>query len=145
MPPKKQSPPPVGNPTVPPQKGVELITRQIEEGEKLAANGSIDQASYHKWVTVTLAYLEKIFGSNSPKAEEFRDFGMFGAFPGNAGEDWWSRWRAENCSGQLILLAGSIESLKADIELAVPATSAESVSHAKNRAKYSLFTATTMR
>ncbi len=129
MPSKKQSSPPVVSPTVSPQKGIELIQRQIEQGNKLVESGLLDEASYHTWETVTASYLEKIFGSNSPKVEEFSTFGRYGSFPINAGDDWWRRWRAENCSHQLILLAGFVELLKTEIELAGPEPASDSTSH----------------
>jgi hypothetical protein len=91
MPSKKQSPATVGTPTVSPQKGIELIQEQIEAGNHLIASGTLRDAPYHTWQTKTGAYLQKIFGPTSPQAEEFRDFGRFGAFPGSAGEVWWSR------------------------------------------------------
>jgi predicted nucleotide-binding protein len=134
MPSKKQSPPAVGTPTLSPQKGVELIERQIKAGNELTANGLLDDATYHQWESVTGACLEKIFGSNSPKVEQFLSFGKYGAFPGNAGKDWWLRWRAQNCRDQLILLAGFIEILKIDIDLAVPETTSDAASlHQKSR------------
>jgi len=87
---KKQSPPPIGNPTVLPQKGIELVQRQIEEGNKLIAIGLLDKAPYSSWETVTGSYLEKAFGTNSRNVEQFRTLGRYRSFPMNAGERWWA-------------------------------------------------------
>jgi hypothetical protein len=71
MPSKKQSPPAVGTPTLSPQKGVELIERQIKAGNELTANGLLDDATYHQWESVTGARLEK---SSVPIRQKWNNF-----------------------------------------------------------------------
>jgi predicted nucleotide-binding protein len=126
-------PAPQGRPTVTPEKGIELIQRQIEAGNGLL-QGFIDKARYASWMSTTSSYLEKAFGPNSPNVTKFSTYGMYGSFPMNAGDRWWAEWRAKNLRGQQTLLTGFIDLLQTEIELSGPTSIASfSTEHPKSR------------
>jgi predicted nucleotide-binding protein len=132
---RKQPDPDPGQPTIPPEKGIELIQRQIEAANALL-NGSLalDSPTYQSWENVTSSYLEKAFGTHSPNVTKFTSHGKYGSFPINAGAAWWAARRAQNVQGQLVLLAGFVDLLSTEIELSEPVSnSIPSTGHSKSR------------
>jgi predicted nucleotide-binding protein len=116
--PKQPGPTPI-DPSVPPEKGIELLQRQIEAGTSLIS-GYLSSAAYQSWVSTTVSYLEKSFGFPSSKIDEFKSHGEYGSFPINATEAWWSKKRTNKVQGKLTLLAGYIDVLRTEIELKQP-------------------------
>ena len=51
-------------PEVPPDIGISLIQRQIDEANELIASRPIDQQKYYAWHDATQTYLDKAFGKN---------------------------------------------------------------------------------
>src|SRR5689334_15751116 len=115
---RKQPDPAPGQPTVPPEKGIELIQRQIEAGNALL-NGSlaIDTPTYQSWENVTSSFLEKAFRTHSPNVTKLTSYGKYGSFPIKAGAAWWAARRAQNLQGQLVLLAGFVDLRRTEVEL----------------------------
>src|SRR5215471_8957046 len=58
-----------GTPTVPPEKGIELLKSQREKGKQI--NADADYPSFEKWMKVTRLCIEKAFGENHRNVEEF--------------------------------------------------------------------------
>ena len=106
-----------GPPEVTPQQGMELLRRQIAQGERLLAHRPIASDEYSSWELVTRNLLEKAFGTNSPNVTSITSVGKYGAFPMGAGEAWWDNHRAESLQTQLTRLHGLIELLKTEAEL----------------------------
>ena len=61
--------PPPGAPTIPPEKGIELLKSQKEKGKQI--NADADYASFEKWMKVTRVCIAKAFGENHRNVEEF--------------------------------------------------------------------------
>lgn len=115
--PRKTSvPPQVGLPEIPPQKGIELIRRQILAGEELLKNTPIPDSAYGSWELLTKNYLEKAFGANSPNVLSVMDAGRLFIIP-DADDTWWNKHRIETLQAQLATMQSLIELLETEIEL----------------------------
>lgn len=108
---------PPGPPEVTPQQGIELLQRQLAQGERLLAGRPMPKDDYSSWELVTRNLLEKAFGQNSPNVTSITGVGKYGAFPMGAGEAWWENHRAESLQTQLTKLRGLIELLRTEAEL----------------------------
>ncbi len=108
---KRQQPPPPVQPSLSPARGLELLKRQHEKGEKLTK--AINPDEYEAWTTTTQEYLLKCFGSESNNVHNFpyRGIGVFVAGMGDA-----ERNRAAELTRQLRLLAACIEQLDEEVE-----------------------------
>lgn len=105
------------SPEIPPEKGIELLSKQIEKGEKLLSSRPIASDDYSSWELVTRNYLEKAFGTDSPNVNSIMTVGAYGSFPMGAGEAWWENHRAESLRTQLKKLQGLVELLQTEVEL----------------------------
>ncbi len=114
---KSSAPPTVGLPDIPPQKGIELIRRQIDAGEELLRNRPLTSDAHSSWKLLTKNFLEKAFGVNSPNVHTVTTAGNYGSFPMNAGESWWENHRVETLQTQLTRMQSLIELLTTEIEL----------------------------
>lgn len=114
---KSKKPVAIGMPEISPEKGVQLLKKQVQTGEELLASLPIDEDKYSTWVLLTKNYLEKSFGNNSPNVTTVSSVGRYGSYPMNAGKDWWANHRRESLQTQLSKLGGLIELLTTEIEL----------------------------
>jgi predicted nucleotide-binding protein len=118
MPSKRVESKQIGAPKVTPQKGIELLQRQISEGQRLlAAKESLVEDEYNAWQLVTKDYLEKSFGADSQNVSSIMNIRHPGAFPMGADESWWKAHRIKSISAQVEGLNGLIKILRTDIEL----------------------------
>lgn len=113
--PKGAEPP--GPPEVTPQQGIDLLQRQVAQGERLLSRRPIPKDDYSSWELVTRNLLEKAFGKNSPNVTSIGSVGKYGTFPMGAGDEWWDNHRAESLQTQLTRLRGLIELLRTEVEL----------------------------
>ncbi|MFA5060107.1 MAG: nucleotide-binding protein [Candidatus Omnitrophota bacterium] len=104
-------------PSVNPEKGIELIKKQIDRGKDLLAKRPLRKDDYLSWENITQACLEKSFGLNSPNVNKVLDIGKYGAFPMGASEDYWENSRSEDLSSQISMLISQIELLEMEISL----------------------------
>lgn len=114
---KKPTTPVVGAPEVPPSKGIELLRKNLQEGEELLARGGISSDDHSTWVLLARNYLEKAFGQNSPNVTAVTNAGRYGSFPMNAGEAWWQQHRTQTLQSQLRKMQGLIELLGTEVAL----------------------------
>jgi predicted nucleotide-binding protein len=114
---KTSTPRPVGSPEISPQKGIELIRRQIAAGEELLKNRPLTDNAFAAWKMLTRNFLEKCFGAKSTNVHSVTTAGNCGSFPMNAGEDWWENHRVETLHTQLTRMQSLIELLTTEIEL----------------------------
>ncbi len=118
---KQQSPSPQP-PSVPPERGVELLRRQQEEAEQLLANRPLDPDDYEAWQLTTRAYLVDAFGLGSPNVASVMNAGKLSFGLGvDMPEEWHEERRADSLLTQLKLLDSCIKQLRAKTE----ATSAD--------------------
>ncbi|MCA9419887.1 MAG: nucleotide-binding protein [Nitrospira sp.] len=108
---------PVGRPEVDPATGMGLLEERIRKGRELLESRPLQSDPYSQWQLLIRNYLEKAFGENSPNVRSVTDVGRSGAFPMNAGEQWWENHRAENLATQLTRLEGLVELLRTEQQL----------------------------
>jgi predicted nucleotide-binding protein len=109
-------------PSIPPEKGMELMKRQIEAGRKLLAESYVNEHAYDAWSNTTNNYLVKAFGEGSPNVIGFGYLGSMMMAPMNAGDDWWQERRREGLQAKLPRLESYVELLRTEIELREPVT-----------------------
>jgi predicted nucleotide-binding protein len=109
-------------PSIPPEKGIELIRRQVEAGKKLMAEHYVNEHAYDAWSNTTENYLVKAFGDGSSNVTSFRHLGSLMMAPMDAGDDWWEERRREFLQAKLPRLESYVELLRTEIELREPAT-----------------------
>ena len=104
-------------PQVPPVQGIQLVESQIAKAEELLKNRPLGKDEYSTWELLTRNYLEKAFGRHSSNVRSVTDVGKYGAFPWNAGEQWWEAHRADSLQTQLHKLVGLRDLLKTELQL----------------------------
>ena len=104
-------------PSVTPEQGVKLLSRQIDKGKQLLEKGDVDSDRYSAWETVTRDFLAKIFGSFSPNVSSVTGVGKTGSFPMNAGREWWDAHRSRSLNKQITIMEGLLEVLQTEIAL----------------------------
>lgn len=114
---REQEPPQKGPPTVKPQKGLELLTRQIEKGNAVLANRPIAEGAESGWTNITRDFIEKAFGANSEKIYEVFPRSFVSFAPDNADERYWEGRRAERIAEALGGLKALVEVLQTEVEL----------------------------
>lgn len=117
LPRKTSVPPPVGLPEVSPQKGIELICRQIEAGEQLINNRPLKDDDFASWKLLTKNFLEKAFGADSSNVLSATRAGNVSTCPMNAGETWWENAHVECLKAQMSRMRSLIDLLNTEIEL----------------------------
>ncbi|QUH25547.1 TIR domain-containing protein [Serpentinicella alkaliphila] len=123
----------IGSPQVPPHKGIELLTTQIEKGNKLLNSRPLTSDDYDSWELLTRNYLEKAFGVGSPNVSSIMDIGKYGAFSMDAGPSYWENRRAESLQSQLKNMNGLIELLRTELELTEESVISNNIDHFGNR------------
>jgi hypothetical protein len=68
---KKQSEPMRTAPSIGAEKGIELLHKQIEAGQKLLTKQPLDRALLDGWYHTTKHVIDKAFGENSPPRHTF--------------------------------------------------------------------------
>lgn len=109
-------------PQISPDKGIVLVERQIEAGEKINAGSLIQDDDYRSWENTTENYLVKAFGLNHSNVEQFRDLGRVWAIPFGAGAEFWQEHYRNGLSSQLVRLRAYVGQLQTELELSPPAT-----------------------
>jgi predicted nucleotide-binding protein len=116
---RRRTPPPEPQPpTVPPDKGIPLIQGQIEKANRLLASRPLGSDDYSSWELVTRNILEKTFGMHSPNVSSVMDVGKYGAFPMYEDDEWWENHNSESLLTQVKQLAGLVELLQTEAQLA---------------------------
>jgi predicted nucleotide-binding protein len=108
---------PVVPPSVTPEQGIDLLSRQRQKGALLLEKRPLTKADYQAWETVTRNFLVKAFGSTSSNVSSVMHVGKYGSFPMNEGESYWENHRAESLQRQLTIIDGLIELLETEAEL----------------------------
>lgn len=116
-----KQPPTIGAPEVDAARGIQLLKQQIDKARALLAGGRLTSDDYDQWELLTRNFLEKAFAKNSPNVTAVTSVGRYGAFPMDAGEEWWHRHRVESLQTQVKKLEGLIELLQTEQQLAEPA------------------------
>jgi predicted nucleotide-binding protein len=106
------------SPQLSPDKGIVVIRRQIEAGEKILSGRRIDQAEYRAWESAALNYVHKSFGVNHPNAQNFKEIGRLISAPKNAGPSYWSGVSQRCLIDQLVCLRSYIGELEEELESA---------------------------
>ena len=110
-------PPPPGPPTISPAQALRLLAMLIDKGKALLAARPLSSDEHENWTLLARNYLEKAFGTNSPNVASVMDVGVYGAFPMNAGEEWWEEHRADTLTTQIKRVEGLIELLNTEAQL----------------------------
>lgn len=98
-----------------PEKGIELIKRQIKKGEALLAKQTLDSADYGAWASTTEEILNKIFGNNSEITKRVMLKNRARSIPFEAGEDWYKSSRAQDLKEHITLLGSPIDLLELNL------------------------------
>ena len=107
-----------GPPTLGPSKALELLADVLQKGTALSQARPISADDHSAWELVARNILERAFGEHSPNVHSVTLVGHGGgAFPLNAGEEWWENRRAENLKTQLSRLEGLMEVLRTEAQL----------------------------
>lgn len=106
-----------GPPEVPAVQGLELIEKQILKADELLKNRPLTKDEYSAWELITRNFLEKAFGRHSPNIRSVMDVGKYGAFPWNAGAQWWENHFATSLQTQKRKLEGLRELLRTELQL----------------------------
>ncbi len=104
-------------PSVTSEKGLNLVSQQINKGNDLLNNRPLNSDKYIAWETVTRDFLRKIFGSLSPNVSSVTEVGKYGSFPQNAGSDWWENHHANSLSKKVTIMEGLLEVLQTEISI----------------------------
>jgi predicted nucleotide-binding protein len=115
--PRKPQPEPVGQPEVTPEVGIGLLKNLTERARALLSARPLSGDAYSQWELLARNYLEKVFGRGSPNVNSVVDVGKYGAFPMDAGEQWWENHRSESLTTQVTRLEGLIELLETELQL----------------------------
>lgn len=129
----------VQSPQIEPDKGIVLVNRQIEAGEKINAANYIQEDEYRSWENTTENYLIKAFGVNHSNVEKFKDLGRVWMAPFNAGDDFWQAHYRNGLSSQLVRLRSYVEQLQTELELLQPSAPTPSSTVAKNSSSRKVF------
>ncbi|HLL88661.1 MAG TPA: nucleotide-binding protein [Tepidisphaeraceae bacterium] len=113
----KHQAPQKGSPEVSPQKGVELLNRQIEKGKALLQSRPVSEADESTWTNVTRDFICKAFGADTEKCQEVFPPGGFSFIPLETTEAYWETRRAERIQEGLTGLSGLVEVLRTEMEL----------------------------
>lgn len=111
----RKEPEPI-SPSVSPAKGIELLKRQLSEGEKLLANRPLARDDWRAWERITKDYLIKAFGSDSSNIHEVLRAGKSPMSMERTPAQELERNSANDLQSQLRALASVIEILKTDVE-----------------------------
>jgi hypothetical protein len=71
-------------PEIPPDLGIKLLQRQIDEARSLVSKRPIDSSAFHAWRDATQTYLNKAFGKN----QKSLSFESGGFVPYGDGKNW---------------------------------------------------------
>ena len=104
-------------PEIPPADGIRLLNQQIQRAEELLASRPIAPDALSSWELLTRNFLTKAFGNLSPNVSAVTDIGKYGAFPMNAGPDWWENHNAKSLQTKVSCLRGLVELLDAELSL----------------------------
>jgi len=113
---KKQQPSMPQPPSVPPERGIELLRRQQEKATQLLANRPLDLDAYEAWQLSTRAYLVGSFGSDSANVDRVMNAGQVSVTFVGATDEWYEERHASGLARQLKLLDSCIEQLEAKME-----------------------------
>ena len=114
---QKNTPPPVGEPSVDAAKAIELLKKQKEKAEQIAASRPVTNDAVSSWEALTRNYLEMAFGANSPNVAEIMEVGSFkGGYVG-AGPEFYENQRYETLRTQITKLDSLMELLETQISL----------------------------
>lgn len=111
----KKQPLPPEPPSVPPERGIELLRRQQEKATQLLANRPLDSDAYEAWQLTTRAYLVSSFGSDSANVGRVMNAGKIFTFGGET-KEWYEESCATCLATQVKLLDSCIEQLEAKVE-----------------------------
>jgi len=112
-------------PTVSPQKGVELIERQIREGEALLSKDPLPVNDYSGWRTHTDGILKMVYGSASSESAQF--FNAASAVGGhwvNPSEEAVAAERREKLNVQIVKLRAFVKILRDRVAAEAPVKAA---------------------
>jgi hypothetical protein len=102
-------------PSLPPEKALELLRRQVEKGKQLLANRPISSAAAQAWETTTRDVLIRTYGSGSGNVESVMGVGQFRYAFGGGNEQEWEAARAEDVQGRLTIMAELIDLLEHEV------------------------------
>jgi predicted nucleotide-binding protein len=116
-------------PVLGPEKGIELLLRQVERGKALLTSSSLSESDFNSWSTVSERCIVRIFGDESDRHYSFLTSGAVSTFSASSPFDRdGSRSEANELRRQLkdriSNLESSIEALKLDVEIAAALTPA---------------------
>ncbi|MCB9887056.1 MAG: nucleotide-binding protein [Planctomycetes bacterium] len=102
-------------PSIPPERGVELLNEQIAKAGDLLGRSPLPKDDYAAWETLTQNILVKAFGSASPNVKRVMDIGKYGSFPMDASPQWWHEHRRRSLTSQISQLRSMTEVLGLDL------------------------------
>ncbi len=112
--------PPSTPPSISPYKGIELLKRLREKGEKLLSSRPLKSEDHNAWENTAREYLAKAFGSDSANIGSVVDIGHYGSFPMNAPPEYWENHEAASLQKKLVMLDSLVELLETEIEISSP-------------------------
>lgn len=113
---RKPSIPIVKPPSVLPERGIELLTKQRDKALELLNSRPLTSDQYAAWENTTREFLVMAFGPDSPNVRSVMDIGHYGSFPMNASEQWWENHRALSLQRKTSVLESCIEVLETQVE-----------------------------
>jgi hypothetical protein len=112
---RRNNTPPRGKPSVTPERGIELLSGQIQKAERLLAEQPVNGNNFNSWDNTTRNFVEKAFGENHPNVENFEYMWAFGNSLWSPAE--WAEHYAKGLHAKIATLNGYIEELKAEIPI----------------------------
>lgn len=106
--------------SVPPQKGIELIERQITEGQSILQGTPFDRSAYDMWGTLTESVVVRAFGRNSPEHYDYLGTNRTVMLPLNESERAFEQRLKGHFEAEINKLRVLVKILKDHIDLAEP-------------------------
>jgi predicted nucleotide-binding protein len=103
--------------SLPPQKGIQLLQKQIQKAEGLLANRPISSSDHTAWENVTRDYLVKAFGSKSPNVNTVLHASSDHSLSMGMGDVAFERYLASQFTNQIKMLLSCMDVLETEIEL----------------------------
>lgn len=116
----KKSEPLATPPSVSPAKGIELLERRYQEGNRLLENRPLSTNDNKAWRSGTRHFLQKAFGSDSNLISDVLNAGQSRMYMQGESETVMERERAANMEAKLTVLKSVIDILRTEIELESP-------------------------
>lgn len=114
----KKQPPAPQPPQVPPRRGIELLQKQIDEGEVIGLGPVVEHETLASWALVTRNYLVKAFGEGSRNVTDVVNAGRSMSSRMGAPQSYYDQERRNELNAKMARLRALLQVLETEAESA---------------------------